>query len=153
MKKHEVIGLMIILIISTFYSLVLPDTEVVKIEKEPEIKIIVEGKYNETLIFEQIPTIGDVFYQLAIENTYGFDDTTVLESQSVFYIPENNQNLISLNHASIEELMTIKGIGPQTAQKIIDYRNQTPFKTIEDIKNVSGIGEKTYLRIRELLCL
>lgn len=57
------------------------------------------------------------------------------------------------NNATIDELMTIKGIGPKTAQKIIDYRNQTPFKTIEDIQNVSGIGEKTYLRIRELLCL
>ena len=64
-----------------------------------------------------------------------------------------NKNLISLNHASKEQLMTIKGIGPKTADKIIDYRNEHPFATIEEIKEVSGIGEKTYLRIRELLCL
>lgn len=49
--------------------------------------------------------------------------------------------------------MTIKGIGPKTADKIIDYRNEHPFATIEEIKEVSGIEEKTYLRIRELLCL
>ncbi|WP_270372522.1 ComEA family DNA-binding protein [Thomasclavelia ramosa] len=60
---------------------------------------------------------------------------------------------MSLNHASKEQLMTIKGIGPKTADKIIDYRNEHPFATIEEIKEVSGIGEKTYLRIRELLCL
>ena len=62
-------------------------------------------------------------------------------AKQFFNIPIN-KNLISLNHASKEQLMTIKGIGPKTADKIIDYRNEHPFATIEEIKEVSGIGEK-----------
>ncbi len=49
--------------------------------------------------------------------------------------------------------MTLSGIGEKTAQKIIDYRKEQPFYTIEDIMKVKGIGEKTYLRLRDLLCL
>ena len=47
----------------------------------------------------------------------------------------------------------LQGVGEKTALKIIDYRQQHPFETIEDIMNISGIGEKTYLRLREHLCL
>lgn len=152
MKKHEIIGLLIILIISTIYSFTLPDRQVEQIESKPKIKIIVEGKVAQTLIFKTSPTVGDVLKKLDLENIYGFDQKTVLTTESIFYIPEGN-DLISLNNATKEQLMTIKGIGPKTADKIIAYRQEQRFCTIEDIKKISGIGEKTYLRIRSLLCL
>lgn len=152
MKKHEIIGLFVLMIISTIYSLSLPETEVKQIISNPQIKIVVEGKYNQTLTFNKAPTVEAVFKQLNIKNIYGFDDKTVLPTRTVFYIPEG-ENLISLNKATKEQLITIKGIGAKTADKIIEYRQKTPFCTIEDITKISGIGQKTYLRIRGLLCL
>jgi len=57
---------------------------------------------------------------------------------------------IDLNRADAAELETLKGIGPVTAAKIIDYRKKAgPFRSIEEIMNVSGIGEKTFLAIRD----
>ncbi len=60
--------------------------------------------------------------------------------------------LVNLNTASQAELETLPGIGPTTAQKIIDYRETNgPFQTTEDIINVSGIGPGTYERIKDLI--
>ncbi|HLO32505.1 MAG TPA: helix-hairpin-helix domain-containing protein [Anaerolineales bacterium] len=60
--------------------------------------------------------------------------------------------LININTASIAELDTLPGIGPTTAQKVIDYREQNgPFVNTEDIINVSGIGPGTYERIKDLI--
>ena len=60
--------------------------------------------------------------------------------------------LININTASIAELDTLPGIGPTTAQKIIDYRDQNgPFINTEDIINVSGIGPGTYDRFKDLI--
>lgn len=49
--------------------------------------------------------------------------------------------------------MTLDRIGEKTALKIIEYRKKYTFTCIEDIMNISGIGQKTYKRIREELCL
>jgi competence protein ComEA len=60
--------------------------------------------------------------------------------------------LININTASSAELDTLPGIGPTTAQKIIDYRTQNgPFISIEDIINVSGIGPGTYEKLKDLI--
>ena len=70
--------------------------------------------------------------------------------------PSNNNsssNLININTATKEDLDTLPGIGPATAQKIIDYRQEHGnFSSIEDIKNVKGIGEAKFSKMQDKIC-
>jgi competence protein ComEA len=70
-------------------------------------------------------------------------------------VPEvvtSTTELININTASLAELDTLPGVGPTTAQKIIDYRQQNgPFINKEDLINVSGIGPGTYERLKDLI--
>lgn len=60
----------------------------------------------------------------------------------------NKNSKVNINTATQTELETLNGIGPSTASKIIKYRNEKgKFKKIEDIKNVSGIGEAKFKKI------
>lgn len=57
---------------------------------------------------------------------------------------------VNINTASLAELDTLPKIGPATAQHILDYRAKNgPFKQIEDLKNVSGIGDATFEAIKD----
>ena len=58
--------------------------------------------------------------------------------------------LVNINTAGVVELESLPGIGPKMAQRIIDYRNiKGAFKNKIEIKNVSGIGEKTYEKLAD----
>lgn len=63
-----------------------------------------------------------------------------------------NGNLININTATLQELMSLSGVGESKANKIISYREQNgSFKTIEEIKNVDGIGDKMYEQIKDFI--
>lgn len=60
--------------------------------------------------------------------------------------------VVNLNTASVAQLETLPGVGRRTAERIIEYREKNGgFKKIEELMNVPGVGEKSFLRIRTLL--
>lgn len=61
-----------------------------------------------------------------------------------------SEGMVNINQASSEQLQTITGIGPSKAEAILSYREENgSFKSIEDLLNVSGIGEKTFEKLKE----
>ena len=67
---------------------------------------------------------------------------------------ENEKQLISINNASINELIDLDGIGEAKARNIISYRELNGgFKNIDELKNVSGISETIFNNIKSKICL
>ncbi len=58
---------------------------------------------------------------------------------------------VDLNTATAAELEALPGIGPRTAELILEYRSEQPFTKVEDLMNIRGIGERTFLRLRPLI--
>ena len=59
--------------------------------------------------------------------------------------------IININKATLEELITLRGIGEVIAQRILAFREATPFVTIEDILKVTGIGEVIFAQIKDYI--
>ena len=61
---------------------------------------------------------------------------------------------VNVNTATAAQLEALPGIGPSTAQRIVAYRDKNgPFKKLEDLMNVQGIGEKSFLKLRPRLTI
>jgi competence protein ComEA len=61
---------------------------------------------------------------------------------------------VNINTATVTQLTELNGIGESIANAIVEYRNKNgKFKSIEDIKNVSGIGESKFENIKEYICI
>lgn len=64
----------------------------------------------------------------------------------------SSNNIVNINTATQTELEELPGIGPSISSRIVEYRNKNgKFKTIEDIKNVTGIGENKFEKIKEFI--
>lgn len=59
---------------------------------------------------------------------------------------------VNLNTATVAKLDGVKGIGPSKAQAIVDYRTKNgPFKSLDDLKNIKGFGDKSIARMKDEL--
>ena len=63
--------------------------------------------------------------------------------------PAASVAMVNINTASVAELDALPGVGSKTAALIIEYRQKNgPFKKIEELMNVRGVGEKNFLKLR-----
>ena len=96
-----------------------------------------------------IPTKKEVAGETVNKNTQTTQNST--SSYAPVYSTGSGQSgKININTADSTGLQELTGVGPSTAEKIINYRNENgKFKTIEDLKNVSGIGDKTFEKLKD----
>lgn len=96
----------------------------------------------------KIPTISEEKNEEIIISSSG---EGIVEKE----LSNNSENkLININKANETDLQTLPGIGASLAGRIVEYRNSNgKFNKIEDIKNVSGIGDSKYENIKNLICV
>jgi len=86
-------------------------------------------------------------------------DSTVKKTKNSRKNNKNNkltisQKIININTAGIDELTTLPGVGPKMAEKILEHRKiNGSFKTIEAIRDVKGIGEKKYEKLKDRISI
>lgn len=107
--------------------------------------IVVPGYYP----FTSEDTINDL-----VQAAGGIKDQADLSHVDIYIHPlhDNHYQKVNINHADLWLLQALPGIGETLAERIVDYRLQNgPFPDTNSIKNISGIGESEFNRIKELI--
>jgi competence protein ComEA len=82
----------------------------------------------------------------------GLSSPTSTRGNPAASIGSQKESKININKAVETELQNLPGIGPAKAAAIVEYRNTSgPFKTVDDLKNISGIGDKTFEKLKDLI--
>lgn len=142
-----------------------PETEPHQEDELPTIMVHVAGAVKNPGVYRL--NQGQRLYE-AINMAVAAEDAdldalnlaSVLRDSERVYVPKKGETVaepvsggsgktgtfpVNINSAGVAELELLPGIGPVLARAIVEYRQSNgPFKRTEDIKNVSGIGEKTY---------
>ena len=120
------------------------DTSVINLSKQIEDGMVIIV-YSKKEVSSYLETLEKEKYKQDMCNSSNLKNDACINYDSNI----SNSNLININTASLDELMTLSGIGETKAKNIISYRNKIPFKKIDDILNVEGIGESIYVNIKK----
>ena len=129
------------------------NTTVINLSKKIEDEMVIIIYSNEEV--NNFSKTKEIEKQV-IENCTKKDDNSLQNDACINTSNEesnNNNKMININSATQEELMTLPGIGESKAKDIITYRTEKPFTSIEDIKNVPGIGESLFAKIKEIITI
>lgn len=97
---------------------------------------------------------GQKIYVPNINDQADTENITEDAGENVIENKNGKSNKVNINTASQTELETLSGVGPSTALKIINYREENGnFEKIEDIKNVPGIGEVKFESLKDSICV
>lgn len=117
-----------------------------KVTDELVIFVYTEKEYQNSTYSNTTSSNNDYQIDNALKNKVSIITSDSTNSDT------KTSNLININLASITELMTLPGIGETKANNIISYREENGFfKAIEEIKNVSGIGDATFDQFKALI--
>lgn len=132
------------------------DQMVIRILTTTEVKEL-DNDLKETCVCPSVDTSSCDKESLLIipeENTSKEENKNSEPSKEENTNKEESKSLVSINKATLEELMTLSGIGEAKAKAILAYREQNgPFQTLEDLKKVSGIGDAVYQKIKDSIQL
>jgi competence protein ComEA len=93
-------------------------------------------------------------YKISNQVTVESDKNRSKNIEEVYSSSSSPSDQININTADDNTLQSLPGIGPVLSKRIIEYRNQNGlFEVIDDIKDVSGIGEKKFEGIKDLICV
>ena len=130
-----------------------------KIQDQMVIYIYTNTELNKLKKEKQVDTKENVENEICNCPSYDIntcEGSSLVVNEDNAYNSENNNdikdNKVNINTATKEQLLSLSGIGESKAVAIVDYRNNNGlFKRIEDIKNVSGIGEALFAKIKDFI--
>ena len=127
--------------------------------KDRYISVEVKGEVKDPGIYEMKlgSTLADLLNEAHLKeegDTSQYSLNTVLYNKQVIVIGKHKDGLLSINSADLYELVSLPGIGPSIAEKIIEYRNiYGSFNNLEELMNVNGIGYGKFSKLKEYICL
>ena len=127
---------------------------------EPKVYRLKWGARLYELIDMAGPTMNSDLGELNLASTLQDGQKVVVpkkgghrQSGSYSTVSGDMTGVININTASREQLDTLPGIGPVYADRIIEYRERYGFRKIEDIIKVEGIAQRTFEKIKNLICV
>ena len=122
-----------------------------------------EASVNNINLVYQVTCNMSIYIPSVEETSHGFVGGEIIRQDGVYVWGAQSGSsadtaagstvTVNINTATETELKSLPGIGDVTAKAIIDYRKSKPFEKPEDIKNVTGIGDSKYNRIKDYICV